>query len=174
LLAPPPPPELPPPSALALEAGLLKRAVLSLRRGAPANALVDLDGYFARFPGGVLQREARVARVDALLALGSESEALDDLEQLAFTRHGRDQELQTIRGELRARRNCATAIVDFTAVLAGAAPAALAERALWGRATCRLRARDQVDAAADLKTYVRRFPQGRHVNDASRLLAGPK
>jgi hypothetical protein len=165
----PPPVQIPAPSALALEASLLKRAVVSLRRGSPAQALVDLDGYLVRFPGGVLRREARVARVDALLALGDESEALLDLEQLTFGGHGRDLELRTIRAELLAKRSCAEAIADFSAVIEASPRPSLAERALRGRVTCRLRTEDE-NAAEDVATYVRRFPKGRFAREARALL----
>lgn len=173
-LAPPPTPVLAPPSALAIETSLLRGAVLSLKSGAPADALVDLDGYFARFSRGVLRREARIARVDALLALGNDADALEDLERLTLSRHGRDQELQILRGELRARHRCAAAITDFTAVLAGSPPAALAERALWGRAACRMREGEHAGAAADLTAYTRRFPRGRHAKEARALLDGAR
>ncbi|HEY0714824.1 MAG TPA: hypothetical protein VGF45_19240, partial [Polyangia bacterium] len=138
-------------------------------RGSPAQALVDLDGYMVRFPSGVLRREARVARVDALLALGDEAEALVDLEQLSFGSHGRDLELRTIRGELHAKRSCTDAIADFSAVLDASPPDVLAERALRGRLGCRLRIEDE-DAFEDLESYVRRFPKGRFAREARGLL----
>jgi regulator of sirC expression with transglutaminase-like and TPR domain len=84
--------------------------------------------------------------------------------------HGRDLELQVIRGELRAQRRCPAAVSDFTQVLAAAPAAPLAERALRGRAACHLRSGDPERAAADLSRYLRQFPNGRFAAEARAAL----
>jgi TolA-binding protein len=145
---------------------------VSLLRGkhdAPA-ALAALDDYLARFPVGALAPEARVARVDALLLLGREDEALGALEQLPLDAHRRSTELQLIRGELRARTDCGRAEADFTAVLARVQSGALEERALYGRAACRSTLGRTSGAADDLRQYVERFPTGTHAGWARRWL----
>ena len=161
-------------NGVALESELLQRALEKLRREHDgAGALRLLDEHRARFPGGVLALEAAVARVDALLLLGRRGEALEQLARLPLARVGRRAELQLLRGELYAERDCQKALADFDAVLAGAAPAALAERALYGRATCRLRSGDDQGARRDLQSYVARFPNGRFAKQVqSRLSDG--
>lgn len=149
-------------SGLALESELLQRALEKLRRAHDgAGALRLLDEHRARFPAGVLALEAAVARVDALLLLGRRGEALEQLARLPLSRVGRRAELQLLRAELHAERDCKKARADFDAVLAASAPAALAERALYGRATCRLRSGDEAGARVDLQDYLSRFPHGR-------------
>jgi TolA-binding protein len=133
-------------------------------------ALAALDAYDARFPRGTLRREAEGARVDALLLLGRDAEALALLRRLALAPQGRDQELRVIRGELEAGASPAAAVDDFDRVLDEAPPAALAERALYGRAACLLRAGDRAAAGRDLRAYLGRFPAGRFANEARRLV----
>jgi TolA-binding protein len=108
--------------------------------------------------------------VDALLMLGRDRDALALLQTLALQARGRDQELRVVRGELAAAASCARAISDFDAVLAGMPAPALAERALYGRATCLARLGDAPAAARDLRAYVRRFPDGRFAAEARRAL----
>lgn len=179
----PPPPEpglqraaplaegAPGPSGLLLESELLQKALEKLRRdhdGAAALRLLNEHG--ARFPSGVLALEAAVARIDALLLLGRRAEALEHLAGLPLARVGRRLELQLLRGELYAERDCRKALADFDAVLA-AAPPPLGERALYGRATCRLRSGDAAGGRADLDRYLKRFPDGRFAQQVRDRLA---
>jgi len=163
-----PPPQPAEPSE---EIQTLQRAMELLRgkHDAPA-ALAALDDYIARFPSSVLAPEARVARIDALLLLDRSDEALRALEALPLDAHRRSTELQLIRGELRARTDCGRADADFTAVLAAVRTAALEERALYGRAACRSSQGNAAGAAADLRSYVDRFPNGAHAEWARRWL----
>ena len=163
-----PPPQPAEPSE---EIQTLQRAMELLRgkHDAPA-ALAALDDYIARFPSSVLAPEARVARIDAVLLLDRSDEALRALEALPLDAHRRSTELQLIRGELRARTDCGRADADFTAVLAAVRTAALEERALYGRAACRSSQGDAGGAAADLRSYVDRFPNGAHAEWARRWL----
>ena len=168
---PPAPTERAEPAAPSEEIQALERAV-SLLRGkhdAPA-ALAALDDYIARFPGGALVPEARVAQVDALLMLDRADEALRALEALPLDANRRSTELQLIRGELRARADCRRAEADFTAVLARIRTAALEERALYGRAACRTTLGNPHGAADDLRRYLDRFPNGAHADWARRWL----
>jgi hypothetical protein len=161
----------PPPSGLAVETALLADGLARLRQRRDARgALAALDTYDARFPHGALRREAEGARVDALLLLGRDADALDLLRNLTLEPRGRDQELRVIRAELEAPTQCTAAVSDFDRVLAEAAPPALAERALHGRATCLARMGDAVGAKRDLRAYLRRFPDGRFAAESRRLL----
>jgi hypothetical protein len=161
----------PAPSALAAETALLAEALTRLRhRRDPAAALAALDAYDASAPRGTLRREADGARVDALIMLGRDADALAVLRTLALQPRGRDQELRVVRGELAAAADCAGAVDDFDRVLAEAPPARLVERALHGRATCLARLGDPEAARRDLIEYLRRFPEGRFAAEARRLV----
>jgi hypothetical protein len=142
-------------------------ALRLLRRDhAPARALEQLDAYLARFPAGQLRLEARLARLDALLALGRRPAALAALEELPRDQVSRRPELLLLRGELLAgATRCGRAIADFTALLEGAAGGPTRsldqqERALYGRASCRATLGQTGAARADLEAYLRRFPEG--------------
>jgi hypothetical protein len=137
-------------------------------------ALAALDDYDRRFPAGLLRAEARLARVDALLRLSRRSEALallDDWDErgLSLTRSAR-----TTRGELRAAAGrCVEADADFSAVLAaaGATGDALAGSALYGRASCALRAGDEAAASAALTRYLAEHADGPHAIQVREALA---
>jgi hypothetical protein len=160
----------PGPSGLSRESELLQRALEKLRRDHDGvGALRLLDEHRARFPSGVLALEAAVARIDALLLLGRRADALEQLARLPLARVGRRLELQLLRAELYAERDCRKALVDFDAVLA-VAPSSLSERALYGRATCRLRSGDDAGARADLDQYLMRFPSGRFAQQVRKRL----
>ena len=149
----------------------LERAMGELRGAHDARAaLRGLDDYLARFPAGVFASEARVARVDALLMLDRLDEALAMLDALPLDANRRSTELQLIRGELRARTDCARAEADFTAVLSRARAPALEERALFGRAACRSTRPETPGATEDLRRYLARFPNGAHADWARHRL----
>ena len=116
--------------------------------------------YDARFPNGTLRREAAGARIDALHMFGLDGDPLAVLRELTLQPQGRDQELCVIRGELAAKKSCASAVPDFDRVLAEAAPRPLAERALHGRASCLERLGDGAAATRDLRQYLQQhFPR---------------
>jgi TolA-binding protein len=133
-------------------------------------ALSALDAYLGRYPNGVLNREARFARVDALLMLGRSEDALAALDGLPLDRGRRSTELQVIRGELRARHDCLHAEADFSAALAQTPSAGLLERILYGRGVCRVRVGNRAAGAADLERYLGRFPAGAHASSARQWL----
>jgi TolA-binding protein len=152
--------------ALGDEARLLRRALQNLRQGRnPTAALATLDEHRARFPAGLLSADADLVRIEALLALDRDREALALLEPLDLAASPRGDELRVVRGELRARTDCTRAAADFTAVLAHSGPDPLAERALRGRALCLLRT-SAASAEHDLRAYLARFPAGRFAAEA--------
>jgi len=161
----------PPAPTLSDEVRALDQAIGLLRRDRNAGAALSaLDAFLAGYPHGVLNREARLARVDALLMLQRLDEAQTALETLPLDSYRRETELQVIRGELRARSNCARAEEDYSAVLARSADAALVERALYGRGACRAKRGDGAGAAEDLRRYLERFPDGAHAARARQWL----
>jgi hypothetical protein len=153
------------------EARIVRRAIEELRDDRDAvGALASLDEHRARFPGGVLRAEAEVVRVQALLALHDDEAALALLAPMDLSAHPRGDELRVMRGELRAARDCGAAIADFDRVLGRAAPERLLERALRGRAVCRLRLGARAAAEEDLRAYLARFPNGAFAAEARRQL----
>jgi hypothetical protein len=124
-------------------------------------ALRRLDDHERRFPGGALAREAALARVEALLALGRRADALAVLDPLALADGQGDRGVALARGELRASAGrCPAALGDFVRVLELDAGDEFAARALYGRGACRLEAGDTAGARVDFETYARRFPEG--------------
>lgn len=162
-----PPPAAPAPavsSRLALEAASLQSALVELRRGGKeqaARALAVLERHLRDFPRGTLELEAQVARVDALLLLGRRHDARRALGALPIERAGRASELRLIRAELNADDDCAAALKDFHLLVAEPLPAAWAERALFGRGACLLKAGDVAAAQRDFDRYLQQYPQGR-------------
>ncbi len=94
-------------------------------------------------------------------ALGNEAAALALLERIPLEHVGRGLELRLLRGELRARHDCRTAILDFDRVLGAHPSRSLDERALYGRATCRRSVGELAGASADFGAYLARYPDGR-------------
>jgi TolA-binding protein len=150
----------------------LDRAMGYLRRDHdPVAALAALDHYLDRYPHGSLHPEARQARIDALLMLGRNQQALAELEATSFDRGLRSTELLVVRAELRAAEDCLRAERDFTAALARSPDARLTERILYGRGVCRIKMQDTAAANDDVRSYLRRYPNGAHGDWARRWLA---
>jgi hypothetical protein len=165
-------PSAQPGGPLARESELLARALTKLRsEGDAAGALAALDEYQREFSRGTLALESEVARLDAYLALGRHSEALALLDRLPLDHIGRGAEPRLLRAELRAREDPARAVTDFNLALAVPLSPGLEERALYGRASCRLRAGDPAGGRADLERYLERHPAGRFSGEARQRLA---
>lgn len=153
--------------SLALQAVLVK-----LRREHDAKgALTLLDQSQPLFARGALAQEAQVARVDALLALGRQSEALSILNHLPLAHIGRGGELRLLRAELRAKEDCGLALADFDVLVRRPLSPALAERALYGRAACEVQVGDGSNAQRDFRDYLTLFPQGRFADRARAQLS---
>lgn len=168
------PPPSPPveESALAIESRLLGQALLALRQQHdPKLALQRLDDYAGRFPAGSLHAEAQAARVDALILIGKQSDALAILEKTSFARLPRGGELTVLRGELRAASGrCRDALSDFAHIAETRAQGDVAERALYGQGVCRAHLGDLNGASSDLRAYISRFPSGRFQSAAQATL----
>lgn len=147
------------PLAPELEAFTTAMSLLRARRDNAA-ALTALDEYLRSYPTGLFVHEARLGRVDALLALGRRGDAREAMDALPLGNDALGLELTVTRGELRAGTDCKGALADFDRALAGRLTDPLAERALFGRAVCRTRQGRAAEARADLEEYLRRFPSG--------------
>ena len=155
------------------EAATLAEAFRTLRTGEDAaSALRALERYERRFPDGLLRSEARIARAEALLALGRRGDALALLRGLADADGALTRGVRIARGELLAETgNCAGAMRDFDWILDGATTDDVLGRALYGRAACALQADDRLTARRDLERYLALFPGGDRVAAARRALA---
>jgi hypothetical protein len=160
----------PPPS----EAAALADAFHELRaRGDATAALRALDEYERRFPSGALASEASIARAEALLALDRRREALPLLDGLEASGATPTRDVRITRGELRAEAGrCPDAVRDFDAVLVVGAGDAAGGRALYGRASCRLRAGDVGLARQDARRYLDLHADGPFAAAARRLADG--
>jgi hypothetical protein len=163
----------PTPHGLAAETRLLTAALADIDGHDGARALGHLDEYRRRFPTGVLRLEADRTRVEALLVLGRRGDALATLETDASSA-ALSPAQRLLRAELRADVDCARALHDFDALLAGATalPPALHERALRGRALCHAQRGDRSAARADFAAYLAAHPAGRFADEARAHLAG--
>jgi hypothetical protein len=158
-------------SPAAEEAAILRDVFHDLRAGVtPADrTLAALDDYDRRFPSGLLRAEARVARVEALLALGRRADGLALLD--GWKAGDLPRRLRVARGELRAEAGrCADAATDFDVAVGIARDDELGGRALYGRASCALRTGDDAAAAAALAAYLDAQPDGPHTAEARRAL----
>jgi hypothetical protein len=157
----------PPASAVAApplsEPRLVAAALARLRVDNDATgALALLAEHRRRFPDGALAPEAKMAEVEALLALHRRGEALRTLDGLALGRMSRGDALAVLRAELRAGAGrCGEAIADFDrCAVPDRCPADSEARALYGRAVCRERLGQRAAAREDVQRYLRRFPRG--------------
>ncbi|MFZ5468477.1 MAG: tetratricopeptide repeat protein [Myxococcota bacterium] len=161
--------------SLTTEAALLGKAISQLLEHDAQGALATLDLHRQRFPGGQLTDEARLRRLQALIALRRPTDALAELEPLSgadFERMPRGAETRALHGELLLQAGRARdAERVFDELLAGPRSLVVEERALFGRASARARRDDVPGAQADLRRYRERFPRGRFAAEAERLLS---
>lgn len=161
-------------SALARESRLLALAIAKLRRDhEPGQALAILDQHRAEFGSGALAQEANATRIETLLQLGRNGQALALLDAQTLSTRGVAGEMLVARAELRADQGrYSAALRDFDQLLSGRGQTdSVAERARYGRATSRAKSGDWDGARADFQQYLREFPQGRFAERARGSLA---
>lgn len=157
------------------ESAVLQRAISTLRRDRdPAKALAQLDAYASTFPTGALRTEARLVRIDSLLALGNKTDALVELDSL------RDEvpraELRLVRAELRAHaRRYADALADLRVI---DHPPLTRDRErgprlVWALAVCYAELGDHAAKRQALERYLSEFPEGAHAKAAKTALDAP-
>ncbi len=161
-------------SQLAQESRLLASAISKLRRdGEPEQALAVLDRLGAEFGSGALAQEATATRIEALLRLGRNAQALELLDGQTLSGKGVGREMLVARAELRADKGrYSTALRDFDQLLSVRGQTdSVTERARYGRATCRAKIGDWDGARGDFQQYLDDFPQGRFADHARAALA---
>jgi TolA-binding protein len=135
--------------------------------------LAILDQHRSELASGVLAPEANATRIEALVRLGRNGQALALLDGQRLSAQGLGREMLIARAELRADKGrTSAAFHDFDMILSTSVQTdAIAERALYGRATCRAKSGDWEGARGDFKKYLSTFPQGRFAQDARSALA---
>lgn len=162
------------PSRLARESRWLASAIAKLRQERqPEQALAILDQHHAELGSGALAAEANATRIEALLRLGRNAQALNLLDGKRLSAQGLEREMLVARAELRAERGrISAALQDFTMILSVPGRVdGITERALFGRATCRAKSGDSEGARGDFTQYLNAFPQGRFSQEARSALA---
>lgn len=136
----------------------LKEIVHALRvQHAPRTALDLLDRHAGELKGNAFAEEALLLRVEALLALRQQPEALRLLDGLSLANAASSSVLLLTRGQLRASANrCAEAVTDFDLALARTLRPS--KQALLGRSQCKQKLGDAKAAQADLDRLRREFP----------------
>lgn len=162
-------------ASLLAESQLLGQALQRLHREHdPAGALSVLDSYSHQYGEGRLRDEAQATRVDALMQLNRQPDALRILDSAQLTRLARGGELRLLRGELRAHAGrCREAISDFSTSwqAESSRDGEAGQRALYGLATCRLALGERGLAREALQKYLERYPAGRFSDAARDALA---
>jgi hypothetical protein len=141
----------------------------------PARALALAESHAQAFPDGELTIEATAARVEALLALGRRSQALQILDGVSDDAAVTSPARTLLRGELRsAAGRCAQALRDFAAVESATVVGGtndLGSRALLGHGTCSARLGDLAGARASFSRYLQIAPAGPAAGEARRFLS---
>jgi hypothetical protein len=107
--------------------------------------------------GNAFVEEALLLRVEAMLAMKQQPEALRLLDSTALANTAASSVLLLTRGQLRVRTNrCAEAVADFDLALASTLRPS--KQALFGRAQCKQKLGDIQGAQADLDRFHREFP----------------
>ncbi|MDZ4695346.1 MAG: hypothetical protein SGI86_09350 [Deltaproteobacteria bacterium] len=160
-----PPSILPAPKGgLGVESEMIRSAMELAKSGRDLDAaLRAVDAYEKMFPAGVLAKEARFVRIEVLLLLGRNRDALEVLDSMVLSAGGRETELLLLRAELAAQSNCMRAVVDFSSVLNRSTRDEYQERALFGRGVCYRALGLEGDSARDFQTYRDRYPTGRFI-----------
>lgn len=161
------------PSRLAQETRWIASAITKLRQSQPAEALAILDEHRDQLASGALATEAGATRLEALLRLGRNAQALALLDGQRLSAQGTERAMLAARADLRAEKGrLSAAVIDYDLLLAASSRTdEIGERALYRRATCRARTGDAEGARRDFARYLEVFPHGRFAQEARSALA---
>ncbi|MHB8416574.1 MAG: outer membrane protein assembly factor BamD [Myxococcales bacterium] len=140
-----------------------------LHLGDLPGAIELFDEYRSRYPHGALEQEAGLSIIEAELARGKLGRARPEMDRF-LTEHPeseRAEEVHLLRGNvLRESRQCAAAIADYRLCK----DPKLGDDALYFTAWCEKRLGRAQAAEGSLRSYLKRFPAGRHLDDVRQAL----
>jgi hypothetical protein len=142
------------------ETALLAGALHRLHREHDAlGALAMLEAYPRRFPQGQLAGEVTLVEADALLKLGRREELVERLNPEVIGQYPLANELALVRAEALAKLDrCQEALPAFSALLVEPLEPQPRERALYGRALCRVSLGRTEGAREDFARLLVEFP----------------
>jgi tetratricopeptide (TPR) repeat protein len=142
------------------ESALLASALQRLHREHDASGtLLMLESYPSRFPHGQLAGEVALVEAEALLKLGRREELVERLDPSRIGRFPRASELLLLRAEALAKLGrYSEASAAFSELLDGPLEREPRERALYGRALCRMELGRADGAREDLALLMAEFP----------------
>lgn len=149
-------------SSLNIETRLLQTALseLNVARN-PGAALETLESYELRFPKGVFAREASLARIEALVAVGRLTDALARIDALTSAGNlnaPRAIELLLLKTELLAETGQCSAV--GLKALESLPTGPLDQRAILVRARCDAELGHVEASRAELDAYLKKYPDG--------------
>ncbi|MBX7117147.1 MAG: hypothetical protein K1X64_22715 [Myxococcaceae bacterium] len=157
---------------LLAEAQLIARAAQTLRAQHNASeALTLLDEHTKRFSSPTLADEARLLRIEALIAAEQPEQALALLRSDGPSSTPRTEMLRLLEAELLSQLNqCGEALQTLEPLLAPTVSRTVQERALIDRAACASTIGDFQSSRHTLEQYLERFPSGSFAEEARQRL----
>jgi TolA-binding protein len=149
------------------ELAMLRREHL----GDPEGALAALRNYQQSFPHGSLEQEVQLSTIELLLARSDFVGAHEVMDRF-LSDHGDGERaplVHLLRGNLlRTNGDCQGALHDYDRARGGGVD----DDAIFFAASCQQRLGQLDDAADSLRTYLKRFPEGRHRAEVEAALRG--
>jgi outer membrane protein assembly factor BamD (BamD/ComL family) len=136
----------------------------------PVRARAAFTRYRERFPNGALLPEVDFAMLELEVETHSDTAALADASRFlaAHPTSERADEVRLLRGNLRRDQSqCSEAIGDYAMV----SSAPFTDHAVYSTAYCQRKLGDRQGAAATLRGYLARFPNGAHRAEAEKALS---
>lgn len=139
----------------------------------PAAARAAFSSYLERYPGGLLLQEVELSLIESELALSDLGAAGASMDRFLQRHPGSERrgEVLLLRANLdRDRGDCASALERYRQLARGFG--AIADDATYFAAACAQKLGRTEEARALLQESLRRFPAGRHAEDARGALSG--
>ncbi len=158
--------------ALLAEAQFVARAAQTLRaqHNAPGT-LAMLNEHEKRFSPPALKDEARLLRIEALMAEQQPQQALAVLRTSELSNTPRTETMRLLEAELLSQLNqCGEALKKLEPLSATTVSRSVQERALINRAACAHTVGDFQSSRRALEQYLERFPSGSFAEEARQRL----